>query len=109
MEEDGTKHEMLSGGQAAAAAHSLGTPLTIKIYYSRIIKTIKNNKEVIQDIELLESQVERCNQILKIIFKLNQEDDFIDEDLSMKEYLKEIIFRFKNKLKTIYSEYRPGF
>ena len=36
------EHEMLSlGGQAAAAAHSLGTPLsTIKDYFSRAFKTI---------------------------------------------------------------------
>ena len=92
------EHEMLSlGGQAAAAAHSLGTPLsTIKIITQELLKQLKNNKEVIQDIELLESQVERCNRILK---KLSldpiQEDDFIDEDLSMKEYLKEIIFSFQ--------------
>ena len=92
------EHEMLSlGGQAAAAAHSLGTPLsTIKIITQELLKQLKNNKEVIQDIELLESQVERCNQILKrLSLNPNQEDDFIDEDLSMKEYLKEIIFSFQ--------------
>ena len=92
------EHEMLSlGGQAAAAAHSLGTPLsTIKIITQELLKQMKNNKEVIQDIELLESQVERCNQILKkLSLNPNQEDDFIDEDLSMKEYLKEIIFSFQ--------------
>ena len=92
------EHEMLSlGGQAAAAAHSLGTPLsTIKIITQELLKQLKNNKEVIQDIELLESQVERCNQILKkLSLNPNQEDDFIDEDLSMREYLKEIIFSFQ--------------
>mgnify|MGYP001174351860 CR=1 FL=1 len=92
------EHEMLSlGGQAAAAAHSLGTPLsTIKIITQELLKQFKNNKEVIQDIELLDSQVERCNQILKkLSLDPNQEDDFIDEDLSMKEYLKEIIFSFQ--------------
>ena len=92
------EHEMLSlGGQAAAAAHSLGTPLsTIKIITQELLKQLKNNKEVIQDIVLLESQVERCNQILrKLSLNPIQEDDFIDEDLSMKEYLKEIIFSFQ--------------
>ena len=91
------EHEMLSlGGQAAAAAHSLGTPLsTIKIITQELLKQLKNNKEVIQDIELLDSQVERCNQILKRpSLNPNQEDDFIDEDLSMKD-LKEIIFSFQ--------------
>jgi len=96
------EHEMLSlGGQAAAAAHSLGTPLsTIKIITQELSKQLKDQKEVIQDIELLSSQVERCNEILKrLSLNPNEEDDFIDEDLSMKDYLKEIIFSFKETSK----------
>ena len=92
------EHEMLSlGGQAAAAAHSLGTPLsTIKIISQELLKQLKNNKEVIQDVELLASQVERCNQILrKLSLEPNQEDDFIDEDLTMKDYIREIVFSFQ--------------
>ena len=75
------EHEMLSlGGQAAAAAHSLGTPLsTIKIITQELSRQLKNQKDVVQDIELLSSQVERCNEILK---KLSlypiEEDEFID-------------------------------
>ena len=92
------EHEMLSlGGQAAAAAHSLGTPLsTIKIISQELKYQLKDQKEVIQDIELLSSQVERCNQILKrLSLNPNEEDDFIDEDLTMKDYLKEIVSNFK--------------
>jgi len=49
------EHEMLSlGGQAAAAAHSLGTPLsTIKIISQELKQQLKDQKDVIQDIELL--------------------------------------------------------
>ncbi len=92
------EHKMLSlGGQAAAAAHSLGTPLsTIKIISQELLKQLKNNKDVIQDIELLSSQVERCNQILKkLSLNPSQEDDFIDEDITIRDYLKEIISSFK--------------
>ena len=92
------EHEMLSlGGQAAAAAHSLGTPLsTIKIITQELSKQLKDQKDVIQDIHLLSSQVERCNQILKKL-SLNpiQEDEFIDEDLTIRDYLREIISSFK--------------
>ena len=92
------EHELLSlGGQAAAAAHSLGTPLsTIKIISQELMKQLSNQKDVIQDIELLNSQVERCNQILKRL-SLNpiEEDEFIDEDISLREYLKDIILSFK--------------
>ena len=92
------EHELLSlGGQAAAAAHSLGTPLsTIKIITQDLKKQLKNQKDVNQDIELLSSQVERCNEILKKL-TLNpiEEDEFIDEDASLRDYLKEIILSFK--------------
>ena len=96
------EHEMLSlGGQAAAAAHSLGTPLsTIKLVTHELLKQLKGQKDVIQDIELLESQVERCNQILKKL-TLNpiEEDEFIDEDINLKGYLKEIISSFEETSK----------
>ena len=92
------EHEMLSlGGQAAAAAHSLGTPLsTIKIITHDLLKQFKGQHDISKDIELLSSQVERCNEILKRL-TLNpvEEDDFIDKDLTMRNYLGEIISSFK--------------
>ena len=92
------EHELLSlGGQAAAAAHSLGTPLsTIKIITQDLIKQFKGKKEIEKDIELLSSQVERCEQILKRL-SLNpvEEDNFIDKDLTIRDYLSEIILSFK--------------
>ena len=92
------EHELLSlGGQAAAAAHSLGTPLsTIKIITQELVKQFKGQKDLKKDIELLLSQVERCNQILKRL-SLNpvEEDNFIDKDLTMRDYLSEIISSFR--------------
>jgi two-component system sensor histidine kinase RegB len=92
------EHELLSlGGQAAAAAHSLGTPLsTIKIITRDLLKQFKGQKDIEKDIELLSSQVERCNEILKRL-SLNpvEEDEFIDKDLTMRDYLTEIISSFK--------------
>ena len=92
------EHEMLSlGGQAAAAAHSLGTPLsTIKIISQELKQQLRDRKELTSDIELLSSQVERCNQILKRL-SLNpiEEDDFIDEDLNFKKYINQIVNSFE--------------
>ena len=92
------EHEMLSlGGQAAAAAHSLGTPLsTIKIISQELKHQLKDRTELTSDIELLSSQVERCNQILKRL-SLNpiEEDDFIDEDLNFKKYINQIVSSFQ--------------
>jgi two-component system sensor histidine kinase RegB len=99
MEEIMSKeHELLSlGGQAAAAAHSLGTPFsTIKIISSDLLKQFKDNDEVKKDVDLLISQIERCSEILKKL-TLNPiiEDNFIDRDLSIADYVREIIKSFK--------------
>ena len=92
------EHELVSlGGQAAAAAHSLGTPLsTIKIISQDLYDNFKNNKELKKDVELLLSQVDRCNVILKKL-SLNPvvEDDFIDKDITLYNYVKEIVNSFK--------------
>ncbi len=99
MEEIMSKeHELLSlGGQAAAAAHSLGTPFsTIKIISSDLLKQFKDNDEVKKDIKLLASQIERCSETLKkLTLNPSIEDDFIDRDLSIADYLNEIIKSFK--------------
>jgi two-component system sensor histidine kinase RegB len=92
------EHELLSlGGQAAAAAHSLGTPFsTIKIISSDLLKQFKDNDEVKKDVTLLVSQIERCSEILKrLTLNPNIEDDFIDRDLSIADYLNEIVKSFK--------------
>ena len=92
------EHELVSlGGQAAAAAHSLGTPLsTIKIISQELLDQFKVDEDINKDLELLVSQVERCNEILKKL-TLNPaiEDDFIDKDLSLAEYVDQIVKSFK--------------
>ena len=103
MEEIMSKeHELLSlGGQAAAAAHSLGTPFsTIKIISSDLLKQFKDDKEVKKDVELLISQIERCGEILKKI-TLNPvvEDNFIDRDLTITDYVNEIVKSFQETSK----------
>ena len=92
------EHELVSlGTQAAAAAHSLGTPLsTIKIISQDLLEQLNNNKDLKKDIELLVSQVDRCNEILKrLSINSTLEDDFIGKDLSLNNYVKEIINSFK--------------
>ena len=103
MEEIMSKeHELLSlGGQAAAAAHSLGTPFsTMKIISTDLLKRFKDNKDVKKDIELLSSQLERCSEILKKL-TLNPiiEDNFIDRDLTMADYVGEIVKSFQETSK----------
>ncbi len=93
------EHELVSlGGQAAAAAHSLATPLsTIKVITQELSKSLKGNKDIEKDIILLSEQVERCNQILKkLSINPDIDDEFIDYELTLSNYTQEIIKSFES-------------
>ena len=93
------EHELVSlGGQAAAAAHSLATPLsTIKLITQELSKSLVGNKDIEKDIVLLTEQVERCNQILKkLSIEPNIDDEFIEYELTLSNYINEIIRSFQS-------------
>ena len=84
------------GGQAAAAAHSLGTPLaTINVVASELKKELGENHEHSKDIELLISQTKRCGEILKLISKKQIKDDEFFTKTTIADLLNEIIESFK--------------
>ena len=84
------------GGQAAAAAHSLGTPLaTISVVAKELKKEIGNEKEISKDIDLLISQTKRCREILKQISKKQIEEDIFLSSIKFEDLLEEIINSFK--------------
>jgi len=91
------EHELESiGVQAAAAAHSLGTPLsTINVVAKELEKDIGNNPKYSKDISLLLTQTKRCGDILK---KLSQDtlasDNFLD-DIKFDQLLNEIARSFR--------------
>ena len=76
------EHELESIGlQAAAAAHSLGTPLsTITVIARELEKEIGNNSKYSKDIDLLLSQTKRCSDILRDLSKDKfKEDSFLSD------------------------------
>jgi len=84
------------GGQAAAAAHSLGTPLaTIAVVAKELKKEIGDNKDISKDIDLLISQTKRCSDILKQISKKQIEEDIFLSSIKLEDLLEEIIVSFK--------------
>ncbi|MFL2897884.1 MAG: ActS/PrrB/RegB family redox-sensitive histidine kinase [Candidatus Pelagibacter sp.] len=100
------ENELLSlGGQAAAAAHSLGTPLsTILLTVKELQKDFKDNKKLNKDLELLVSQSQRCKEILKKLSlnpKIN--DDFLNANLNLSDYLNEIIRSFQEISEKIFN------
>jgi two-component system sensor histidine kinase RegB len=84
------------GGQAAAAAHSLGTPLaTISVVAKELKKEIGDNEEISKDIDLLISQTKRCSEILKQISKKQIEEDNFISTIKLEDLLEEIVNSFK--------------
>ena len=92
------ENELLSlGGQAAAAAHSLGTPLsTILLTVKELQKDFKDNKKLKKELDLLVSQSNRCSDILKKL-SLNPkiEDEFLNTNINLSDYLNEIVRSFR--------------
>ncbi len=92
------ENELLSlGGQAAAAAHSLGTPLsTILLTAKELQKEYAKDKKISKDLDLLVSQSNRCSQILqKLSLNPNIEDEFVRSNISLSEYIQEIVSSFE--------------
>ena len=88
------ENELLSlGAQAAASAHSLGTPLsTILLTVTELQKEFGKNEKIKKDLDLLLSQSKRCKEILKKL-SLNPdiEDEFLNMRISLKDYIDEIV------------------
>ena len=92
------ENELVSlGGQAAAAAHSLGTPLsTILLTAKEMQKDYKNDSKISKDLELLVSQSNRCSEILKkLSLNPNVNDEFLNKDLTFIDYINEIVRSFE--------------
>jgi len=84
------------GGQAAAAAHSLGTPLaTITVVAKELRKEIGESSRHTKDLDLLISQTKRCSEILKQISKKEITEDKFFSFTEFDILLSEIIESFK--------------
>ena len=91
------EHELESIGlQAAAAVHSLGTPLsTITVIAKELNKESQKNKKNEKDTELLLSQAKRCSEILKKISQAQIEDDKFISEVTIRNLLIEITRSFQ--------------
>ena len=84
------------GLHAAAAVHSLGTPLsTITVIAKELKKEIIKNPKYSKDIDLLLSQAKRCSEILKKISQAQIEDDKFISEVTMQNLLIEITRSFE--------------
>jgi len=90
------EHELESIGlQAAAAAHSLGTPLsTITVVAKELEKEIGKDPKYLKDINLLLSQTKRCSDILKNLSKDQLKEDNFLSNVKIEELINEIVRSF---------------
>ena len=91
------EHELETIGlQAAAAVHSLGTPLsTITVIAKELRKEAVKNPKYLKDLDLLLSQTKRCSEILKKISKAQIEEDKFISEVTIKNLLIEITKSFE--------------
>jgi two-component system, sensor histidine kinase RegB len=63
------------GGVVAAAAHELGTPLaTIKLVSSELAEELKAQPDLLDDLNLIRSQADRCRDILQSMGRVGKDD-----------------------------------
>ena len=83
------------GGQAAAAAHSLGTPLaTITVVAKELRKEIGVESKHSKDLDLLISQTKRCGDILRQISQKQIIEDKFMSAVKLEDLLVEILRSF---------------
>ena len=88
------------GHQAAAAAHSLGTPLsTITVVAKELKKEVSNNSKYADDIDIIITEVKRCGNILKKLSKREIVDDVYVSNIALEDLLFEIKNSFEESSK----------
>ena len=84
------------GHQAAAAAHSLGTPLsTITVIAKELKKEFTKDKQFNEDIDTLLNQAKKCGEILKKISQNKIVDDEYVANITLQNLLFEITKSFE--------------
>lgn len=77
-------------GLAAAAAHELGTPLgTIVLVAKDLMRDVKPDSPMAEDLTLLQSEARRCREILQTLTKRQSERDPTYAELTISQLVKE--------------------
>lgn len=79
-------------GLAAAAAHELGTPLaTIALVVKEMQRSHANDEGLIDDINLLQSQTQRCREILQRLTSLSSENEEHMSRMPLSSLIEEVV------------------
>jgi len=81
------------GGLAAAAAHELGTPLATITVVAKELAREAPEGPLREDAELLQSQAERCREILMRLTQTPDADDAVHSRMTLLQFVNEVIER----------------
>ncbi len=91
------QHLTALDGLAAAAAHELGTPLaTIALVVKEMQRTHIEDPALAEDIALLQSQTQRCREILQRLTRLSSEGEEHMSRLPLSSLIEEVIAPHRN-------------
>lgn len=95
----GREHRLSAvGSLAAAAAHELGTPLgTISLVSKDLQRHLQTYPELAEDFKLLESQSERCRDILADISKRSDTDSTHFQRMPIAAVIEEIVQTYQGR------------
>ncbi|MEQ1578802.1 MAG: ActS/PrrB/RegB family redox-sensitive histidine kinase [Hyphomicrobium sp.] len=95
-------------GLAAAAAHELGTPLsTITLVTNELERQLGKDSPILEDIQLLRAQAQRCRDILRKLTREPAEQDPHYTGLLIQEMLSEAAEPYQGEIKKIRVVARP--
>jgi two-component system sensor histidine kinase RegB len=96
------------GGVVAAAAHELGTPLaTIKLVSSELAEELADQPELLEDVDLIRSQADRCRDILQSMGRVGK-DDLHLRQAPVATVLREAAEPHAHRGKAIHYDIAPG-
>jgi two-component system sensor histidine kinase RegB len=83
-------------GLAAAAAHELGTPLgTITLVAKELVREVPAGSPIAEDIALIQSQAQRCREILGTLTERGVAGDPLHEHLPLSHLIEEAVEPFQ--------------
>ena len=84
-------------GLAAAAAHELGTPLSTIILIAKELRAqCDGREETAEDLKLMESQAERCKEILSTLSRKRVDTDLVHSRLTITEMIHEAVEPYRS-------------
>ncbi|MEN3044855.1 MAG: ATP-binding protein [Candidatus Hydrothermales bacterium] len=90
------------GSIATGLAHQLNTPLGTILLTAQMLKEETNVKEIKEDVEIIESQVKFCQEIVRKILLLSKPSEEEDSEFKLVDVIKEVakifekVFQKKN-------------